>query len=94
MIVREGQVYRHIKNINESDKIDDLRQINYDLDFEVVKADNERVVIKHLTHKVEKFCDLKTFNDSFIYIGVIVSKTVELLISDEEDKPKTNIIEI
>ncbi len=78
MIVREGQVYRHIKNINESDKIDDLRQINYDLDFEVVKTDNERVVIKHLTHKVEKFCDLKTFNDSFIYITT----------PSKEDKPK------
>ena len=71
MIVRKGQVYRHIKNINESDKIDDLRQINYDLDFEVVNADKERVIIKHLIHKVEKFCDLKTFNDSFIYINTI-----------------------
>jgi len=82
MIVREGQIYRHIKNINQSDKIDDLSQINYDLDFEVVKADNERVVIKHLIHKVEKFCDLKTFNDSFIYITTP---------SEQEDKPKIKI---
>ena len=74
MIVRPGQVYRHIRNTSVDSN---LRRINYDLDFEVVKADDERVVIKHLIHKVEKFCDLRTFNDSFIYINTI-----------KEDKPK------
>ena len=71
MIVREGQIWREMLDVKEGDSLHD---VNYDTDYEVIRADNERVVIKHLQYKSEQFCNLKTFNDYFTYITTLPSE--------------------
>ena len=76
MIVREGQIWRKISDVKKDDS---LRLIDCNTDYEVVKADNIEVVIRHLKHQYETHYILERFEDNFIYIFTP---------GEEEDKPK------
>jgi len=65
MIVREGQIWRKISDVK---KDDNLHDVNYDTDYEVLSFDNDRVLIERLKDKGEKFIGLEYFEDNFIYI--------------------------
>ena len=73
MIVRKGQIWRRISDVK---KEDNLRLIDCNRDWEVIKGDNIEVVIRHLTHQYQNHYDLKHFEDDFIYV------------TNDEDKPK------
>ena len=78
MIVREGQIWREYLDVN---KDSNLREVDFTTDWEVIKADNDSVEVKHLKHHYEKGRDLDIFENQFIYIS-----TTEY--EEEKQKPK------
>ena len=79
MIVRPGQVYRHIRNTSVDGN---LRAVNYGLDVEVIGSDNESVRTKGL--KSER---INTFTiDNFLEFYLLHSLFLDHILLQKHDK--------